>query len=430
MDKRAYPHQLINGVFNKPLLISPYFVSTLGNALRAWESIGATTDLGAKMIEMEAAAESRLKLNIVNGAAVIGVYNYLTYRADFCAWMMFGNTSYEEIRAQHQAALADPNVKSIVFRIASPGGEVAGCFDLADDIYQARGQKPTYAVFDDYGYSAAYAIASAADKRYIARTGSAGSIGVILMHIDQSERDKNTGLSFTPIYAGSHKVDFSSHAPLSPEAKAVGQEMVNTTCDLFVNTVARNLGIAPAAVRGTEAMIYDGKKAVDIGFADSVLSWDQFLAKLNNRKYGGVMKAEIEKLFNSFRDSLAALVSKDASAANQEVVTKADAEKLVAAAEALARSEGLAAGKTEGKNEAQARSATIMEACELAHIPLKDALAYVKDETLSTESARAKIVEAQASEADRKKVTSTVGALSTGDVNPLLAEVGKRAGAK
>jgi ClpP class serine protease len=41
---------------------------------------------------------------------------------------------------------------------------VAGCFDLVDEIYNARGKKPIHAILTENAYSAAYAIASAADR--------------------------------------------------------------------------------------------------------------------------------------------------------------------------------------------------------------------------------------------------------------------------
>ena len=55
--------------------------------------------------------------------------------------------------------------------IDSPGGEVSGCFDLVDTIAAARGQKPIWSIVDDCACSAAYAIASAADRIILPRDG-------------------------------------------------------------------------------------------------------------------------------------------------------------------------------------------------------------------------------------------------------------------
>lgn len=412
--------------YNQPLLINPSYLPLLAERIK----MQPPADMTAQLAAVQAALQTGPQLQVSDGIAVIPIFDVLCSRTD--AWTLyFGLTSYEDIRAQFQAALADPAVKNIVFDIASPGGEAAGCFDLVDEIYQARGQKPMYAIFNGYGYSAAFAIASAADKRYISRTGSAGSVGVVAMHMDQSGWDAQMGLAFTYIYAGAHKVDYSSHAPLAPEAKAAAQEDINAQYDLFVNTMARNLGLTAAAVRASEAQIYQGKKAVDVGFADSVMSWSQAMGKLQNRKYGGVMKAELEKIWAEMCGRFLALVGADPAAANQETVTKADVATLVAAAEGLAKQEGhaagLAAGLEQGKLEATARATAIMEACALVGME-KEALGYVKDMTLSAEQVGAKIIEAQAAAAEATRIRSTVGAVSTGEVSPLLADARKRAG--
>ena len=140
--------------------------------------------------------------------------------------------------------MADEDVSQIILNIDSPGGEVAGAFDLADLIYQARGTKPILAIANESALSAAYLIASAADKVYLTRTASVGSVGVMALHVDQSKAEEKIGLKYTAIYAGARKNDFSPHCPLSDEAFAAATEKVNATYDLFVKTVARNRGIS------------------------------------------------------------------------------------------------------------------------------------------------------------------------------------------
>ncbi len=412
----------VHNLFNKPLLISTAFESTL---IRSAELLLKDASFPQAGLRLESSKQGTGRHN-EGGVAVIPVYNYLSYRYDEVMDYFYGNTSYEQIRTGFQEALADPGVKTIVLDIDSPGGEVDGLFDLVDEIHSARGTKPIYAVFNESGFSAAFAIASAADRRYISRTGSAGSVGVVVMHLDQSGWDEKMGLVYTPIYAGARKVDFSPHAVLSPEAMAVARESVNTVYDLFVSTISRNLGLSPADVRATEAGIYQGKKAVEIGFADSVLSWNQFITRISNRKYGGNMKAELEQLFNDMRERLTALVG----GSQTEAVTKADTEKLVAAAEEAAKKEGFAAGKVEGleagRQEAQSRAMEILEACTLAGLE-KEALGYVRDTKLSVDNVRGKIVETQAAAAERTRISSTVSATSTGEVNPLLVNARQRA---
>ena len=433
MDNKSTSAYLAQKIYNQPLLVSREFGAVLSRAVRLNISNALHPELTAAMIGQRA----NPKLDNQNGVAVIKINGLLTYRYDFFMDIFFGNTSYESIRAQFQAALGDPTIKTIAFDIDSPGGEVAGAFDLVDEIYQARGIKPIYAVFNEDGLSAAYAIASAADKRYIARTGSAGSVGIMAMHVDESKLDEKEGIVYTPVYAGSRKIDNLSHAPLSEEARALAQARVDAVYNIFVDTVARNLGVTTAKVRATEAGIYQGKAAIEVGFADQVMSWNQFMAKLTNRKYGGIMKAELENLWRDMSAKFTALLGSDPDVA-KDSVSKVDAEKLVATAEGMAREEGRIAGietgkaeghtvgRQEGKAESLTRSLAILEICTLAGME-KAAYGYAKDESLDVEAVRAKVIEAQATEAERIRIRSTVGALSTGELNPLIEGAKKAA---
>ena len=70
-------------------------------------------------------------------------------------------------------------------------------------------------------FSAAYLLASAAERVYAGRTSGLGSIGVIVSHLDVSASDEKLGYKYTIIHAGARKADFNPHEPLSEEARAV-----------------------------------------------------------------------------------------------------------------------------------------------------------------------------------------------------------------
>ena len=112
---------------------------------------------------------------------------------------MSGLQSTESVRQAIRAAVADPEVDSILLEIDSPGGEVDGTFDLADEVFEARGKKPIVAVATETAASGAFALASAADRLFLPRTGRVGSVGVFALHVDQSVRDANQGIKVTHI---------------------------------------------------------------------------------------------------------------------------------------------------------------------------------------------------------------------------------------
>jgi signal peptide peptidase SppA len=191
-----------------------------------------------------------------------------------------GLTSYAGLSAQLDAAVANPDVVAILLDVDSPGGESGGVFDLADRIRAAAQTKPVWAVANDMAFSAAYALASAASQVFVSRTGGVGSIGVIAMHVDQSEKDAQDGVRYTAVFAGDRKNDLNPHEPISSEAHAFLKGEVNRVYGLFVETVARNRGIEASAVRDTEAGLFFGQAAVAIGLADAIGTFDDALEQI------------------------------------------------------------------------------------------------------------------------------------------------------
>lgn len=195
-----------------------------------------------------------------------------------------GATGYNGIRQAFLTALGDPGVDAIAFDIRSGGGEVAGCFDLVDTIFDARGEKPLAAILSEYAYSAAYAIASAVDpgRIYVPRTGGTGSIGVICMHADISEGLGKAGIKVTFITSedADRKTDGRDELPLSDEALAAIKAEIDAMGVIFCDTVARNRGLTSDTVRGFKAATFMGAAGVTAGLADAVMAPDAAFAAL------------------------------------------------------------------------------------------------------------------------------------------------------
>lgn len=213
------------------------------------------------------------------GVAVIPIHGTLVRRTVGLE-AESGLTSYAGLTAQLDAALGNPSVSAILLDIDSAGGESGGVFDLADRIRAVSQIKPVWAVANDMALSAAYALASAASRVFVSRTGGVGSIGVIAMHVDQSEKDAQDGIHYTAVFAGDRKNDLNPHAPISSEAHAFLKAEVNRIYGLFVETVARHRGIEASTVRDTEAGLFFGQAAVAMGLADAIGTFDDALTQL------------------------------------------------------------------------------------------------------------------------------------------------------
>lgn len=172
-------------------------------------------------------------------------------------------------------------VRAIALEIDSFGGEVAGCFDLADAVRAAAARKPVRSFVAEHAYSAAYALASQGDRIVLPRTGGVGSIGVVCMHVDVSAALEEQGIAVTLIHAGRHKIDGNPYEPL-PDAvrEEYGREMEGLR-QLFAATVAAGRGsrLDAAGALATEARCLSGEEAVAAGLADEVAEPREALAQ-------------------------------------------------------------------------------------------------------------------------------------------------------
>lgn len=268
------PH-LAQRLFNTPLALHPRKAEVVMAALT--DRFGLTRIQSMSDWDDEDDSFSRQArdtgYDVVEGIAIIPVQGTLVQKLGTLR-PYSGMTGYDGIRACFLRALNDGEVKAICLDIDSPGGEVAGCFDLVDEIYAARGSKPVWAILSESAYSAAYALASAADKIIVPRTGGVGSVGVIVMHVDWSQKIKNDGLQVTIITYGDRKAESNPYEPLSETARKAIQSDIDEMGRLFVSTVSRNRGITEKTVRDTEAACFLGADGVQLGLADQVASPD------------------------------------------------------------------------------------------------------------------------------------------------------------
>ncbi|HAT2340109.1 TPA: S49 family peptidase [Citrobacter freundii] len=204
------------------------------------------------------------------GIAVIPVHGILVPRRGQITAACTELTSYERIRSLINVALNDAAVSEIVLDINSGGGAAVGCKELADYIFQSRDVKPITAIVNFSAYSAAYFIASACSKVIVSQTSGVGSIGVIMEHMEASKWEENIGLKFTTIFRGDNKNNGSQHEPLSEQAQAMFQGMIDDMYETFTSSVAEYRGLNQQAVIDTQAAFYFGADAVSAGLADEV----------------------------------------------------------------------------------------------------------------------------------------------------------------
>lgn len=178
-----------------------------------------------------------------------------------------------------RAAVADPEVGSILMVIDSPGGTVAGTKELADEIASAAKSKPVIALIEDIGASAAYWVASQATTVLAQATASVGSIGTYGVVYDMSAAAAKDGIKVHVVRAGAMKGAGTPGTEVTPEQIAAFQKEVNTLNEFFVAGVAQGRNLPVDRVRAlATGDIWIGQEAVAAGLIDAVSTFDQALA--------------------------------------------------------------------------------------------------------------------------------------------------------
>lgn len=188
----------------------------------------------------------------------------------------------DALRADLRTLAADPDVTAIVLDIDSPGGTVAGTVETAAEVRAAAAQKKVVAVANTLAASAAYWIASQASEFVAVPSADVGSIGVMSMHVDESDFLRQMGMKVTIVRSARFKADVNPWEPLSDEGKAWMQQRVDEAHQWFIRDVAAGRGVTPAKVREAfgEGRVVSAKAAKDAGMVDRVATFDQVIAGL------------------------------------------------------------------------------------------------------------------------------------------------------
>ena len=233
------------------------------------DSIGPT--LSAMTAANVTAAMAAREMAVAGGVAIIQIVGLIVPQENY--WTRAGYaTSCAWIVEQMQRAIADPQVDRIKFEVDSPGGVCLGCAEASQIIHEARGTKPMIAHVRGLCASAAYMIASSADRIVAEMSSSTGSIGTIYTHQDWSAYLEYYGVKITEITHGQHKADGSPNRPLDTQGRETLQEWVTSYGEQFDDAVARNRDVTVDVVRGEfgQGKIYIAEQAATIGLIDAV----------------------------------------------------------------------------------------------------------------------------------------------------------------
>ena len=261
-------------VLNRPLLCTARYAETVLSVLGNRIGVDAS-----ELATHRDTNHSQGSYMMDSGVLVMPIHGSMVHRTSGVQ-AASGMQSYQSMQASVEDAMEDSSVRSIIFDMDTPGGAAAGAFDFADYLADQRGRKPMVAIARDTMASAGYLIGSSADRVIASQTADIGSIGVVLVHLDKSQKLENEGIKPTIIAAGAHKADGNPYEPLSPEVRADIQEEIDRTMGLFVNAVSARRGLTPEAIRDMEARVFSAENAIQAGLADSIGTLESVAAEL------------------------------------------------------------------------------------------------------------------------------------------------------
>lgn len=256
---------------SQPWLMLP---DALDNLLTIADRMG---DPGALESKTGIRLENSRTVSVRNGVAIIPVVGPVFRYANLFTEIS-GATSTQVLATDLQSALDDPNIKSIILNIDSPGGVAAGINELADQIHAGRARKRIVAYVGGTGASAAYWLASAASEIVIDETALLGSIGVVVEAVVEGEASSGRKrYQIVSRNAPNKRLDMATE-----EGRAKVGETVDAMGEVFVAKVARNLGVASDAVpaMGDFGGLRVGAAAVESGLAHRLGSLEGLITEL------------------------------------------------------------------------------------------------------------------------------------------------------
>ncbi len=277
--------------------------------------------LAAEAVGAEFEIVEATGFEVRGGVAIVDLSGPLTHHATpGSPW-----DSYDGIRARFVEAVASP-ARTLILRIDSPGGDVAGCFELSRDMRDmaAKAGKKLVTYADGMAASAGYALACAGSEIWTSSAGAVGSIGVCHMLVDTTAADRAMGLAFAVITSGARKADGNPHVAISDETLGVYQATVNSLAELFFALVASARPISSESVRGYEAGMFHGAAAQVAGLVDGVCTFEQLLEMVSGP---GAMAQAVAETTMKLTEIKAALVK----AAEGDGDEAAEAKKMLAA---------------------------------------------------------------------------------------------------
>lgn len=275
MSKSNFLLQITNGIWflepNAVIDLAPIVSNLLQNNANSFNGKPESAPLffvGADNSVVFPSKWNSLNDAPVGSTAVINVSGVIM-KADNCG--DYGTATLIQLLSKANNA---QNVNSIVLKIDSPGGSVAGTEDFARAVKNSS--KPVVAYVDGMMASAAYWIGSQASEVFVgSETSMIGSIGTMMSFADAQKMWESKGVKFHEVYATA-SVDKNKDFA---EARQGNYEKVKQTLDalnsVFLSSVKEARGTKLNQAETLTGKVFMAKDAIDMGLVDGFKSFEE-----------------------------------------------------------------------------------------------------------------------------------------------------------
>lgn len=208
------------------------------------------------------------------------------------------------MRRSFQEVRKNKDIKAIVLRIDSPGGNALTSDLIWREIELTKKFKPVVVSMGNYAASGGYYIACNADAIFAEKNTITGSIGVFGILPNFNQLSTKIGIN-TEQVTTNENANYSPFVPLNEKFKAVTLESIERVYKTFVTHVAEGRKMTFAQVDSiAQGRVWTGAEAQKIGLVDKIgnlndaLQEAASLAKIKN--YSTQNFPEYEKDFGEF----------------------------------------------------------------------------------------------------------------------------------
>lgn len=177
-----------------------------------------------------------------------------------------------ELTRAFRAAVRDPSVRAILFRIDSPGGSAVASESIWREVVFARERgKPVVVSMGDVAGSGGYYVAAAADKIVAQPATLTGSIGVLAGKLVVADLLKKIGVSTDSAQIGANAAMFSPTVDFSAQAHSRLEAFLDETYRGFKDHVATGRHMTPDEVEAVaKGRVWSGEDAKAHGLVDEL----------------------------------------------------------------------------------------------------------------------------------------------------------------